>query len=80
MIIRSTYRDSAKEQFEMEIVGECINENSEECYLVRLLPKWQNQFQEKDEITELRKCLIGAIYEIVSEERHEQLSLFEEEE
>ena len=77
MIIRSTYRDSAKEQFEMEVVGESVDsEFHEPCYLVRLLPKWQDQFQEKDTITELRKSLIGSLYEIVKEERHEQLLLF----
>lgn len=72
-IIRSTYRDTQKDQFEMEIMGE-----DEENYLVRLLPKWQNQFQEKDNITKLRKCLIGSIYELVEikKPRYEQLLLF----
>lgn len=78
MLIRSTYRDGASNQFEMEVLGETTNENKEECYLVRLLPKWQDQFQEGNKVTLLRKCLIGAIYEIVKDKniRYEQLSLF----
>ena len=80
MIIRSNYRDGAKNQFEMEVLGETINNNGEECYLVKLLPKWQSEFQEKDSITELRKCLVGdseELYSIVDNQpRYEQLTLF----
>lgn len=75
MIIRSTYRNYGK-NFELEVVGECLNENKEECYLVRLLPQYQNDFQEKDTITQLRKNLIGHLYEIIEEPQYIQLTLF----
>ena len=74
MIIRSNYRDSVKEQFEMLVVGETETE-----YLVQLLPQWQKQFQEKDSIATLRKCLVGnseSLYSIKQEKTIEQLSLF----
>ena len=73
MIIRSNYRDSAKEQFEMLVVGETDTE-----YLVQMLPKWQSEFQEGDSITTLRKCLVGDsdnLYSIKQEKTIEQLSL-----
>ena len=79
MIIRSNYRDSAKEQFEMLVLGETTDENGEECYLVQMLPKWQPLFQEGDKIDKLRKCLVGDsenLYSIKEEETIEQLSLF----
>lgn len=74
MIIRSNYRDSAKEQFEMLVVGETETE-----YLVQILPKWQSEFQEGDSIHPLRKCLVGDsdnLYSIKEEKTIEQLSLF----
>lgn len=77
MVIRSTYRDSAKEQFEMEVVGEGIDSQFHEpCYLCKFLPKWQNEFQDGCGIHEIRKSLIGALYKIVKEKKYEQLTLF----
>ena len=43
-IIRSCYRDTEKDQFEMEILGE-TTETGEPAYFVRLLPQWQKEFQ-----------------------------------
>ena len=79
-VIRSLYRDSAKDQFEMEIVGEGIDDEfNEPCYLCKFLPKWQNQFQNGYGIHQIRKCLIGEdnLYTIIDrEDYYEQLSLF----
>lgn len=74
MIIRSNYRESKAEQFEMLVVGETETE-----YLVQMLPKWQSKFQEGDSIHTLRKCLVGdsdKLYSIKQETTVEQLSLF----
>lgn len=77
MIIRSCYRDGASNQFEMEIVGEGIDSDfGEPCYFVKFLPKWQPIFQDGYGTHEIRKSLIGSLYELVEEERHEQLTLF----
>ena len=77
MIIRSTYREGAKNQFEMQVIGEGIDKDFHEpCYLCRFLPKWQPIFQDGYGIHEIRKSLIGALYEIVKEDRYEQLTLF----
>ena len=77
MIIRSTYRDGACNQFEMEIVGEGIDKDFHEpCYLCKFLPKWQPIFQDGYGIHEIRKSLIGVLYEIIDKTRHEQLTLF----
>ena len=77
MIIRSTYKDTAKEQFEMEVIGEG-EEMGQPAYICMLLPKWRDEYQKGHEPFKLRKCLIGAIYEIVKEKkvRYEQLRLF----
>lgn len=78
MVIRSCYRGNKAEQFEMEILGE-TTDMGQEAYFVRLLPKYQSQFQEGDSITKLRKCLIGkdSLYEYVDrKEIYEQLTLF----
>lgn len=71
--IRSCYRDSEKEQFELEILGETNEE-----YIVRLLPSYQKQFQERDRIHKLRKILVdGQLYKLVNHTpKYEQLTLF----
>lgn len=73
-VIESTYRDSKKDQFQLEVLGEFSKH-----YVVRLLPKWQNQFQEGKGIHTLRKCLVGSdtLYKFVSKDKgFEQLTLF----
>lgn len=74
MIIRSCYRGSKAEQFEMEVLGE-TTDMGEEAYFVRLLPKYQKQFQEGNKITKLRKCLIGKdkLYEYVDKKNMNQI-------
>ena len=80
MVIRSNYRESASEQFEMLVLGETIDENGEECYIVQLLPKYQSQFQEGDKLDKLRKKLVGDsenLYSIKQVKTVEQLNLFD---
>ena len=79
-IIRSCYRDTEKDQFEMEILGE-TTETGEPAYFVRLLPQWQKEFQNGNKITKLRKSLIGNdnkhIYKyVIRKPKYEQLKLF----
>ena len=41
-IIRSCYRNSEAEQFELEILGE-TTDMGEPAYFVRILPKWKKE-------------------------------------
>lgn len=63
----------------MEILGETTDMN-EPAWLVRLLPPYQDKFQEGNKITKLRKSMVDGkeLYEYVErkEVRCEQLSLF----
>lgn len=76
-IIRSCYRDTEKDQFEMEILGE-TTDMGESAWLVRLMPEYQNQFQEGNKITKLRKSLIdNELYKYIERKpKYEQLTLF----
>lgn len=84
---RSKYRDSKAEQFEFDIVGECIDESfNEPAYKCLLLKKYQNQFRDGNKIFTLRKKLFGGeLYEIVASGKEEnddveiyiQLNLFD---
>lgn len=84
---RSKYRDYKAEQFEFDIVGECIDESfNEPAYKCLLLKKYQDKFQNGDKIFILRKNLFsGELYEIVTpgkeendiEESYIQLNLFD---
>lgn len=67
MKIKSTYRREGQ-NFTMNVISE-----DAEYYYVQLDKEWQNQFQEGDKVTPLRKCLIGKIYEIIGTY---QLSMF----
>lgn len=76
MIIISNYREEGafKDQFMLEVIRE-----DKDNYYVRLLPQWQDEFQERDTIHPLRKCLVGDkdnLYSIYKQEVIEQLSLF----
>ena len=79
MLIRSCYRDTKADQFEMEILGE-TTDRGEPAWFVRLLPKYQSHFQEGDKITKLRKSMVDGeeLYEYINEpsQRYEQLTLF----
>ena len=72
-IIRSLYRDRKEDQFELEVLGETNDE-----YIVKLLPYWWDKFQEGNKIHKLRKCMVGGeVYELIEKEIHyEQLHLF----
>ena len=77
-LIRSCYRDGEKNQFEMEILGE-TTDMGEPAFFVRLLPPYQDKFQEGSQITKLRKSLIGKdnLYKYVEKKQvYEQLTLF----
>ena len=77
MIIRSCYHEYKSEEFEMEVVGEGIDDDfNEPCYLCKFLPKWQDKMQNGYGIHKIRKSLIGSIYEIKKGESVEQLSLW----
>ena len=77
MIIRSTYHEYKSEEFEMEVVGEGIDDDFQEpCYLCKFLPKYQDQFQNGYGIHKIRKSLVGSIYAIKKGKSVEQLSLF----
>lgn len=78
MTIRSLYRDGGeKNQFEMEVLGETID-NGQECYIVLLLPQYQKHFKDGDKTFHLRKCMVDGreLYRLVNERRYEQLRLF----
>lgn len=73
VILRSNYHEYDKEEFEMEVVGETTTE-----FQVRLLPQYQEKFQEGSKITTIRKCLVGddGIYKLI-EKSYIQMSLFD---
>ena len=76
MIIRSLYRDRAKDQFEFEVLGEATD-MGEPAYVCRLLPQYRSEFREGDKTFLLRKCMIKiGLYEIVKDRKPEQLTLF----
>lgn len=76
MNIRSTYRDSEKDQFEAEIVGNG-EDMGEPAYVCLLLPQYRDQFQNGHETFKIRKRLVGedGIYRLVKM-KPVQLTLF----
>lgn len=77
-ILRSTYRDNEKDQFEMEILEEGINKDGEPVYICKFLPKYQNTFEKGNKTREIRKKLVGKnnIYELKEKIIYEQIKLF----
>ena len=71
MKLKSTYRKN-DEDFVLDVIGE-----TETTYICRHVPEDINKFQNADKEFELRKILIGQIYEVLEEKKENQISIFE---